>query len=136
MSNTLPAARNDERSYVFRAKDLADKFGFGDGDLLDDTLMDRLDGLEAPDDDHMEPDHEVLARCVLRYLAPLMDPPLPLMRIHSQHNPIRLDEMSDARFIDENLSVEIPEHIVLAIADEVEAEYRALIEAGRTPRLE
>lgn len=87
-------------SVTLFADDLWSKFGFGDGDCLDDILFDAEDESDWPwanlqprqvagRDDEFHIDHELLIRVVERFLVPQFPVPVALERVGTCHNPIR-----------------------------------------------
>lgn len=82
---------------LLRAAGLTSKWGFADGDILDDILFDAgLNNIPWPDqwDEksfNLSFEHEVLARCVETYLLPAV-PSVKTFRIVTGHNPIRTDD--------------------------------------------
>lgn len=113
---------------TLRSESLNYKWGFDDGDVLDDILYSSGLSLERPRGAHLWYEHEVLARVVERFLLPLI-PGVDVFRIGTSHNPIRAQN-KDAP---EGVSVSVSESDVLSIAREVAAEYRAggVLEAAK-----
>lgn len=111
----------------FRAENLFFKSGFGDGDMLDDLLWDNgFDNEPRRDEDHLGFEHEVLARCVERFLLPALPEPVATYRIGSIHNPIRAETVKGYTApVPDSLvgfGVEVPVRAILEIAAEVRAE--------------
>lgn len=108
------------------ASSLASKFGFNDGDILDDVLWaaygETLFGVEENEEEHLRFDHEVLARLVEQHLLPLL-PPTPTMRIGTIHNPIRVETDTDAADVSASaVYIEVEDQTVVAMAEAVAAE--------------
>ncbi len=98
--------------YRLHAFDLASRRGFADGNMFGHLLREKW-GKFAPDK------RAVLVECVKRFLIPAI--PRRLNTILSRtHNPIRI---ADSETIDdvENVSVGIPENLVLKVAAELSA---------------
>lgn len=113
-------------SVELRAESLFSKWGFGDGDMLDDILeANGFDQEPRRDDDHLYFDHEVLALCVERYLLPELPEPVATFRVGTIHNPIRAETVKkwEAEIPPALLGfgVEISADTVLAVAREVRA---------------
>lgn len=110
-----------------RGGDLYSKWGFGDGDMLDELIWEGgFRNVRAPADTHLGFEHEVLARCVERHLLPHLPPGVKLERIGTCHNPIRVagwPEPDRDELEIEGVSVEITEAQVLQIASQLVAEY-------------
>ena len=106
-----------------RASSLPSKWGFGDGDVINDILFDAgLYDTPMPEGAHISFAHEVLARCVETHLLPLV-PRVVTFRIGTIHNPIRTQsELTDA---EEAASVEITRDQVIEMARAVAAEMSA-----------
>jgi hypothetical protein len=83
-----------------RAVDLFDKWGFRDGDALDDVLFDNdidpsvwtFDGVTGGGYDHRQTFDSCLLIAVVReFLVPAIPRPFGVHRSYSAHNPIRAD---------------------------------------------
>ena len=121
---------------VLYATDLLTKFGFGDGDILDDVVethpgdrRERGDPDEPEDPDATESfEHAVLTRLVRRRLGKLLPDFEIRERMSMSHNPVRLSipagaiEESVATALDD-LRVESSAEEVLRIADELLADF-------------
>ncbi|MEL4071705.1 hypothetical protein WKW50_16290 [Ochrobactrum sp. GPK 3] len=101
-------------TYLFRAECLLSKFGFHDGDILDD---DAFDGV-LPDDLSR---HVPLIAAVRKYLLPLLDPRVEVFEIDSIHNPIRATH-DTAQFVDTSIEVELSFHQIIDAFQEAEGE--------------
>lgn len=108
----------DSQTLTLSSEDLLSKWGFCDGDQIDDLVWALL-GFE----DSFEIDmHEVLCRLVETHLVPLLGG-LRTYRIGTCHNPIRLlPEDRDKPFL--CVEAEIPYAEVERVAREVLAEQR------------
>lgn len=75
---------------VLRSDGLLSKWGFNDGDEPD-WILDILDehGLDHPEDWH-----EVLWRLVNEHLLPALDQRVELVRIETNHNPVRASTLN------------------------------------------
>ena len=101
------------------ADGLNSKFGFGDGDGLDDALEEMGVPWQSDRDYYLPNHHEILARVVERLVVPKLDLPdgAEVYRIGTCHNPIRLrDEVDDLPMVPVNLAA------IRNIAAEVEVE--------------
>ena len=83
----------DEHYFPIHADGLTSKWGFGDGDSLDDVVWDICDELELdkPDRD------EFLHKMVTKYLLPELDKMGVTYKIHNVgtcHNPVRAYEIN------------------------------------------
>lgn len=69
------------------SEDLLSKWGFWDGDILNEVLWDRAleEGVKPMGGDH----HAVLVRAVREYLLPVLDQDVEVYEIVTSHNPIR-----------------------------------------------
>lgn len=119
---------------AFSTGSLLSKWGFGDGDQLDDLLYDNGYGdvweterLSLPDE-AFSFDHRVLIRCVETFVLPQVREhhEITTYRIHTIHNPIRAS-LIDGEDVDDTSgrwcdltppTVEVPVAQVLAIAEE------------------
>jgi hypothetical protein len=115
----------DKRPAYIRlhARDLFYKNGFDDGDILEPLFRDHPDPFWSRDEDHLPFEHEVLARCVERFLLPFIGMGVETVRIATCHNPIRtLDEqIVPASLV--YLYVDVSAGQVMSIADEVTGEW-------------
>ena len=112
--------------YTLRRSDLISKWGFGDGDMFDDLLWDTYESVPESPDPTLCFEHEVLWRCVDRYLISTLERPVTLQRFCTAHNPARLfDEEYDAFEADlmSGPDVTVTAEQVLAVAAEVKAEW-------------
>jgi hypothetical protein len=66
---------------------LLSKWGFSDGDVLDDPLWDEAD--RRGDDPRGHDEHAVLIRAVREYLLPRLDQSVEVETTSTIHNPIR-----------------------------------------------
>jgi hypothetical protein len=98
--------------YRLHAFDLASGRGFADGNMFGHLLREKW-GKFAPDK------RAVLVECVKRYLIPAIPRRLNTI-LSGTHNPIRI---ADTETIDdvENVSIGIPEALVLEVAAELSA---------------
>ena len=98
--------------YRLHAFDLASRRGFADGNMFGHLLREKW-GKFAPDK------RAVLVECVKRFLIPAIPRRLNTI-LSGTHNPIRI---ADSETIDdvENVSVGIPENLVLKVAAELSA---------------
>lgn len=96
--------------YRLHAFDLASRHGFADGNMFGHLLQEKW-GKFPPDK------RAVLVECVKRFLIPAIPRRLHTI-VSGTHNPIRI---SDSETIDdvENISIGIPEALVLKVAEEV-----------------
>jgi hypothetical protein len=85
-----------ERGYTLRAESLASKWGFGDGDGLDDYMYDLRDlGLI----DHTPERNSFLYAAVQKFLVPELTRrgiTAEIVVIGSNHNPVRADTINGA----------------------------------------
>lgn len=75
-----------DRTFLLDAESLCSKWGFGDGDALDDWWWDTYDGCPEIDT------HELLHALVVAYLMPVIRDAghaVELERIETIHNPVR-----------------------------------------------
>lgn len=112
----------DPKYVYLHASCLSSKFGFGDGDILCDLVVDgglNLNGAQLPPEaDHLVcVEHEVLARAVERYLVPALPVPVRLYRVGSIHNPIRVED--DVPKLAAEVCVTVTVAQLQAIADEL-----------------
>jgi hypothetical protein len=92
-------------SYLFRAASLGSKFGFHDGEMLEDFLDQRL---EMIGNQIGWSSHPLLIACVRKFLLPALGRPVEVEEIDSNHNPIRLAEKETLDGI-EHIEVEVTE---------------------------
>lgn len=82
----------------FPTDGLLSKWGFGDGDMLDDLLFDWLDdtGRSIPErNGHRGTwEHRVLVRLVREFVVPAIDQPIEVYEIGTAHNPIRASSVN------------------------------------------
>lgn len=109
------------------ATGLFSKWGFSDGDILDGVLSKGgYCVISRPIDKHLSFDHEVLARCVERYLLPALPVQIEVYRIATCHNPIRIADSSVGLLeVVEDVTVRVSAESILEIAAEVLREYQA-----------
>lgn len=111
------------------ADGLASKWGFCDGDVLDDVVMDWMDqGLIEPKGYMAFDEHALLVAAVRRWLLPVIKAKVDVYEIGTIHNPIRtrsvdgveIDEM-DPSDGDRGLpeSVVVPGEDLLVLAAEL-----------------
>lgn len=109
-----------DRTFLLDAESLCSKWGFGDGDALDDWWWDTYD--EAPTIDT----HELLHALVLAFLMPAIREAgheVVLERIETNHNPVRaftidgveIDHYSDHDHFDPDILVEVAREQIEAI---------------------
>lgn len=104
------------RSVYLPSDDLFTKFGFSDGDLLNDVLDDHYpDGVPNLPGDHLGFRHRVLVRVVREHLLPRC-PSADVYEISTLHNPIRYED-SVSRFTE--VEVWVPVDEVIRIAEDV-----------------
>ena len=98
--------------YRLHAFDLASRRGFADGNMFGHLLRERW-GKLAPDK------RAVFVECVKRFLIPAIPRRLNTI-LSGTHNPIRI---ANSETIDdvENVSIGIPEDLVLKVATELSA---------------
>lgn len=123
---------------AFATGGLLSKWGFGDGDCLDDFLDDNGFGDVWSQERGKIPDeafgfdHRVLIRVVEAYVLPAVREhhDIEIFRVHTIHNPIRASKL-DGEDVDnygdwQDLtppSVEVPAEAILAIAREERGSY-------------
>lgn len=101
-------------SVILNAQDLARKWGFEDGNILDDILWDAgFDDNDRPDHEHLFFHQEVLAEIVRIRLLPLC-PGVRTYLVGTIHNPIRQSPDFDGEIPD--VSVEVPASDVIKLA--------------------
>lgn len=86
-------------TYTLFASGLLSKFGFSDGDLLDDYAFDEV----LPEDLSR---HVPLIAAVRKYLLPALDSRVEVEEIDTIHNPIRATDET-RQYVDESVSVEV-----------------------------
>lgn len=119
---------------TLKARSLFDKYGFGDGDMLADLLLDNdIDpdlGEGEWDSDRYTLEDRLLMALVEKYLLPLIPEKLEPRFWRSCHNPVRCDGWAGSvgdhipqscKFV----VVEVPEADVLALAREIEQTIKA-----------
>lgn len=117
---------------VFYAKGLQSKWGFGDGDMLDDLLYEHIGTDEEIDHTFGGRDkcgalytlkHAVLILAVERFVVPALDQTVDTFRLYTIHNPIRAERINgDTDIEDYTLTpaaVAVPGSAIRAIADEI-----------------
>jgi hypothetical protein len=112
---------------TFSASGLCSKWGFSDGNLLDDVLSDHgYDILEKVAGQSLH--NRVLIACVKTFLFPKLPTVVPFQEIYGCHNPIRIDlpenvvrALEDA-FDDLGVEVAVPVEAVLDMADAIRAD--------------
>lgn len=111
---------------TFHADQLFQRWGFGDGDLLDDLLWDNNLGEVHLDRDRcMQFAHEVLAAAVERWLLPALPEAVETYRICTIHNPIRakaLDYDQPCPTALQDVSVEVPDEDILKLARQLKSQ--------------
>lgn len=109
------------KSITLHAFDLLSKWGFGDGDIIDDLRIELDSDLDVYRSD------DLLCELVERYLKPLLPPDVVLYRICSIHNPIRAHYEDDgyAAMLEKlgSISVDVTVEQVLTVAEELQARY-------------
>lgn len=98
-------------SVLLDSDSLFSKFGFCDGDLLDDFLWDEY-GSDEPVEDHA-----VLVHLVKKHLLPALPRVVKVYRMHSIHNPVRAEEDEAHDF--ESVSVWVTPDMIRAAVVEV-----------------
>lgn len=98
------------KSVTLHAWSLTSKFGFCDGDLLDDWVYDRYEfgPPELPSEDHIDElgfQHRVLSAAVRKYLLPKCDPGVQIHDMSSHHNPTRVQSETEHLLRDEWVDV-------------------------------
>lgn len=73
----------------FYTNGLCSKFGFNDGDLLEDVIEDLNDGVFIP-----ALNHRVLAAVVKEFVIPKLDQNVEIMEVETIHNPIRVSKIN------------------------------------------
>ncbi len=133
---------------IFQTEGLLSKWGFGDGDMLDDLLdfggfswTDRSHFTQTDEDGVLHSfEHIVLFVAVAAYVVPRLDQRVDLDLISTIHNPVRAERV-DGRQMDypEDKSVtltpgsvEVPDETILALARALyrPAEVRKISEEG------
>ena len=79
---------DSEPTFLLDAESLLSKWGFGDGDALNDWWWDNYD------EDPPFNDHDMLHALVVTYLVPAIHDAareVEIIRIHTNHNPVRAD---------------------------------------------
>lgn len=111
---------------VLSCASLLSKWGFGDGDVPD-WLLDTLDerGIDYPDDWQ-----EVLWTLVNEHLLPALDQRVELVRIETNHNPVRADTVDGVNVRDEwtmtaPTTVLTPESVTVPVDRVIEAIQRS-----------
>lgn len=117
MSNSLI----DETTVTLHSSSLTHKWGFDDGNALSDILYGAGYGNAPYRNNHLTFQHEVLARCIEKYLLPLLPLHITVDRIGTCHNPVRVSEEAMKADLSD-VKVEVTAKQVLAIAEEVKAE--------------
>ena len=101
-------------SVILYAQSLASKWGFEDGNIIDDILWEAGFGDDPrPDHEHLFFHHEVLAEIVKIRLLPLC-PEVPTYLVGTIHNPIRKAPDFDGEIPD--VSVEVPAEDIVKVA--------------------
>ena len=110
----------------FPTAGLLSKWGFGDGDMLEDVLDEWLNG-KWPDDDY-DPlgfEHRVLVRVVREHVLPHITTPIEVYEVGTVHNPIRAETVNGVSWdwyttdVDGRLDpefVDVPISVILSIA--------------------
>ncbi len=84
------------REVVLRAEGLNSKFGFSDGEILEDMIPEKW----------WDAEHAILAHLVREKLLPLLDDRVSLFEIPTCHNPIRA-ELDTRKFVDGSVNVSV-----------------------------
>jgi hypothetical protein len=104
-------------------EDLLTKFGFGDGDILEPLALDPRWGEDLPrGEHHLSTEHEVLARCVEKFLLPELPVSVQTFRIGTCHNPIRIEPGTLDPVENRGFSVSVSAEQILEILTAVRAE--------------
>lgn len=114
------------KSVYLDTNSLFSKFGFCDGDVLDEFMWDyepaqggRLTGKPGSRVEFLGFDHALLVRLVKKHLLPLVPRPVETYQICSIHNPLRAE---DGVVNDFYAEVTVPYDAVAAEADALLAE--------------
>lgn len=117
--------------FTFHATDLGSKFGFGDGDMLDDLLWDNgfHDVPRLPEDDKRWPhdfEHTVLCEAIRRFLLPKLPASIETVVIGTIHNPMRIENWTqvDMHATVGDVSATVSDDDVLALAREIHAGWK------------
>jgi hypothetical protein len=113
---------------TLRASSLTSKWGFGDGDMIDEELWDLYDGR----DDQRPDSHRVLYALVERYLVPELERhgyKVVLEFVNTSHNPVRAETLDgvevdpyDGSYPElEGISITIGSQQLAIVAKELEA---------------
>jgi hypothetical protein len=114
----------DATTIRLRAVDLFDKWGFGDGDVLDDLMFDNgidpsvwtFDGVTGGGYEHRQTFESCLLIAVVReYLVPAIPRPFGVHRTYSAHNPVRADMGETVDGLG-SIYIDVPNADVLRIA--------------------
>ena len=118
---------------TFHTNDLLSKWGFGDGDMLTDLLLDN--NLEVPySAERMRYDHVVLIEVVKTHVIPRIDASIVAVEYGSLHNPIRASEVNGKEVdwfkYNEGIrlspeTVEVDDADILAIARRIKTDWEA-----------
>lgn len=102
---------------VFSAQGLLSKFGFWDGDMLDDFLwgVDLYDAL--PDDDYGVK-HRLIVAVVKQHLLPLLNPGIEVDVFCTCHNPIRAT-METMDLVDDDVTVDVDDETLVQLTHAV-----------------
>jgi len=103
------------------SESLTSKWGFDDGDVLDDFLgAEELDLPKSPDPDFSFK-HLLLIHLVERYLVPQVPNCPPTHHILTHHNPIRLVNQDQEI---EDVTVFLGPEVIYAMIDEIKGRYQ------------
>jgi len=110
---------------------LLSKWGFGDGDMLDDLLYENGYEDAWKDDADKEEghwfDHRILVRVIEEHVVPKLDQVVETFTVWGIHNPIRADNIDGIKFtnwyrgeVSQRLTpsmIEVTDDVILAIAE-------------------
>ena len=106
-------------SMRFYTRDLLSKWGFGDGDMLDDLLLNN----------DITPNPKILIRVVREEVLPKIDQHMDLYQFSTSHNPIRAEKVNGVEVDHYNPSlsmkltpeyVDVPDDVILEIGRDIQ----------------
>jgi hypothetical protein len=107
----------------FPTAGLLSKWGFGDGDMLEDVLDEWLDG-KWPDEDFAADalgfEHRVLVRVVREHVLPHVTTPVEVYELGTIHNPIRAKTVNGGPWDDYTTDVDgwlEPEYVDVPLSE-------------------